>query len=215
MIVIAVVITAVAVAVTVTVVVVMVVIMAMVVRRAGVIVAVAVIVVVVRRARVMRVSLRRRRRVVGAGLGLERTLGRRDDEVQADEQLGEDVVGLEDEAVGVDLERNVPVAQVIGRFRDRQRRDVRCEARTGRGDQDRLIERPDRDQRAVLADEDVAAADDAAARQEDADAPAGRIDGLEATLLARVPVERDDAGTPHQRRREAAAGGDQLAGDEQ
>ena len=42
-----------------------------------------------------------------------------------------------------------------------------------------------------------------------------RIDAVEAALLPRVPVELDRRGAAHERRREAAAAGDQLAGDEQ
>ena len=121
----------------------------------------------------MRTRVRRPGGVVGACLGLERPARRRDAQAHADEQLRQNVVRLEDEAVGLDVERNVAVAEVVGRLREGERGAARCGVRRRGDDEDRLVERLDRDQRAVLGDEDVAAADDPAARQEDADAPAG------------------------------------------
>jgi len=153
--------------------------------------------------------------VVGARLGLERAACRRHVEAHACEQFREHVVRLEHEAIGANLERNVAIAEVVGGLGERERGARRVAAR-GRGDdEDRLRQRLDADQRAVFADEDVAAADDAAARQEHGQAPAGRVERLEAALLARVPVEGDDAGTAHQRGGEAAAGADQLADDDE
>ncbi len=163
----------------------------------------------------MRVAVRWRGCAVRAGLGLERALRRRHLESHALEQRGEDVIGLENKSISADLERHVPVAQVIGRFRERERGTLRRGVRSRGDDEDLLLARPQRDQRAIFGDEDVAAADDAAAREEDADAAAGRIGRLETAFLARVPVERDDGGAANQRRRETMTGADELAGDEE
>ena len=163
----------------------------------------------------MQVSTSEPRSVVSARLGLEGATRRRDLEAHACEQLCEHVVRLEHEAIGTHLERNVAVAEVVRGLGERERGACRLAVR-GRGDdEDRLRERLDADQRAVFADEDVAAADDATARQEHGEAPAGGVERLEAALLARVPVEGDDAGTAHQRGGEAAAGADQLADDDE
>ena len=176
---------------------------------------VVVVSVAVGRARRVCVSATGSCSVVGARLGLERAACRRHVEAHACEQFREHVVRLEHEAIGANLERNVAIAEVVGGLGERERGARRVAAR-GRGDdEDRLRQRLDADQRAVFADEDVAAADDAAARQEHGQAPAGRVERLEAALLARVPVEGDDAGTAHQRGGEAAAGADQLADDDE
>ena len=91
-----------------------------------------------------------------------------------------------------------------------ERRAVRAR----RDDEHRLRLCLDRDQRAVFGDQHVAAAQDLAAREEDTDRSALRIDGVEAALLTRVPVELDIGGAAHEHRGEAGAGGDELAGDE-
>ena len=53
------------------------------------------------------------RSVVGTRLRLERAARCRDVEAHAGEHLGQHVVGLEHEAIGANLERNVAVAEVI------------------------------------------------------------------------------------------------------
>jgi hypothetical protein len=67
------------------------------------------------------------------------------------------------------------------------------------------------DQRAVLGDQHVAAAHHAAARQEDAERAARRVDRVEAALLAHVPVELDRRGAPQQHRAESAPLRQELA----
>jgi len=150
--------------------------------------------------------------VVGAAFGLERGARLGNVEPEPAQQFAEHVVRLEDEAIVTDFERDMAIAEVVRGAREVERRRARGGAR-GR-DEHGLCERVDDDERAVLGDEDVAAANDRAARQEHADGATGRVDDLEAALLPRVPVERDGRGAAQQRRREAAAAGDQLARDE-
>src|SRR5205814_4322810 len=65
-------------------------------------------------------------------------------------------------------------------------------------------------QRSVFGQQHLAAAHHAAARQEDAERAAGAVGGVEAALLARVPVELDRGGALEQHGCEAAALGDEL-----
>ena len=88
--------------------------------------------------------------------------------------------------VSAKLDRHVPVTQVIGRARQ-----VKCRAvfAAVRDDQHRLRRRNHLDERAVFSDQHVAATHQRATRQEHADLAALRVGGVEAALLANVPVE--------------------------
>ena len=57
--------------------------------------------------------VRHARCVIGAGLGLECRVGFVDAQAHAAQHVGQHMVGLELQAVGLDFEGDVPVAQVI------------------------------------------------------------------------------------------------------
>lgn len=138
---------------------------------------------------------------IRAALGLECALLLADDEVHRAQHAGEHVVGFELQVIRRDLDRDVAVAEVVRGSREVPRRAV---LGTGANDEQRLRRSDDADQRAVLGDEHVAAANDGAARQEHAERAVGAVGGVEAALAAHVPVELDAARALEQRRREAA-----------
>lgn len=144
---------------------------------------------------------------VGPAFGLEGQLLGAHDEVHALQHLGEHVVGLELQVVGLQLQCHVTVAQVVGGAREVEGRAV---LGAGAHDHHRLWGGVHADERAVLGNEHVASAHRAAAGQEDAEGAAGGIGGVEAALLAHVPVEVDVGGALEQDRRETAASGDKL-----
>jgi len=152
-------------------------------------------------------AVRLRRLTVGPGLRLERRGLLGDDEVHAAQHVGQHRIRLELEPVGLQFQRDVAVAQVVGRAQQVERRAV---LRAGAHHHHGLRRGLDADQRAVLGDEHVAAAHRGAARQEHAQRAALRVLRVEAALLAGVPVQRDDGGALEQRGREAAAPRNEL-----
>ena len=149
-----------------------------------------------------------RARAVRAALGLERTGRLGHDQVLPAQHVGQHVVGLQQQAIGLQLQRHVAVAQVVGGAQQVERRAV---VGAVRDDQHRLWRGLHAHQRAVLADQHVAAAQHGAARQEHVERAAQRIGGRDAALLAHVPVEFHLAGAAQQHLAEALAAGDALA----
>ncbi|EWS53803.1 hypothetical protein X551_03393 [Methylibium sp. T29] len=149
----------------------------------------------------------RGRLAVGAALGLERRLRLADDQVHGAQHVGQHMVGLELQAVGLQLQRHMAVAEVVGGAQQVEGRAVFAamphhQHRLGRGDH--------ADQRTVLGHQHVAAAHHAAARQEHAERAALRVGGIEAALLAHVPVEFHRRGALQQRGCEARAAREQF-----
>ena len=139
---------------------------------------------------------------VGAALGLEGLLRLMHDQVHGAQHLGQHVVGLDLQMVGLELDRHVAVAQVVGGARQVEGRAVLGAV----GDaQHRLRRGQHPHQRAVLGHQHVATAHRGTARQEHRQLAARRIGGREAAFLAHVPVELDSGGAPEQHGRQAAA----------
>lgn len=107
-----------------------------------------------------------RARLVRPRLGLERLVRLGDDQMHASEQIGEHVVGLELQVVGLQLDGDVAVAQVVGGAHQVARRAVLGAVAH---DEHRLRGGLHAHEAAVVGDEYVAAAHDGAARQEDAE----------------------------------------------
>ncbi len=144
---------------------------------------------------------------VRAGFGLERFVRFADDQVHLAQHVGQHVVGFELQVIGRELQRHMPVAEVVGRAQQVERRAV---LRAMAHHQHRLRRGEHTHQRAVVTDQHVAAAHRRAARQEHAERAAARIGRVEAALLAHVPVEHDARGAFQQHRRETARLRDEL-----
>lgn len=144
---------------------------------------------------------------VGAGLGLEGLLDRVHDQMHRAQHVGQHVIGLDLEVIGLQLDLHMAVAQVIRRAHQVEGRAM---GRAGGDAQQGLRRRDHPHQRAVLAHQHVAAAHGRAARQEDAEFAPLAVHGLEAALLARVPVERHGGGALEQHRGQAGAARQQF-----
>jgi hypothetical protein len=101
------------------------------------------------------------------------------------------------------------VAQVIGRAQQVERTAMLGGVRDA---QQRLRRRDHPQQAAVERQQHIAAAQQGAARQEDADAPPFAVDAVETALLALVPVERDGGGTLDQHLSQSRALGNAFGG---
>ena len=123
---------------------------------------------------------------VSARLGFEGCGFFADDQVHRAQHLGQHMVRLELQAVGLHLQLHMAVAQVVGGAHQVQRAAV---AAAVAHHQQRLRCGVDADQRAILGHQHVATPHDMAARQEDPQHTAGGIGGVEAALLARVPEQ--------------------------
>jgi len=168
---------------------------------------------------------------VGTGLGLEGLLHLGDGQVHGAQHVGQHVVGLDLEVVGPEFDRHVAVAEVVGGAHEIEAAAVVVVSMAvtvtmtvvvimamamvmvvvvaGRDAQHRLGRGDHAQQRAVLGDEDIAAAHHGAARQKDADTPAVGGFGVEAAFLADVPVECEGGGPAQQGLRESLALGNE------
>ena len=72
----------------------------------------------------MRMAVAAAMRAVGAAFGLEGLLGLAHDQVHRAQHAGQHVVGLDLQVVGLELDRHMPVAQVVGRARQVEGRAV-------------------------------------------------------------------------------------------
>ena len=144
---------------------------------------------------------------VRPGFGLERGLFLRHDQVHALQHLGQHMIGFDLQVVGLEFDLHMPVAQVIGRACQVEGRAM---LRTGPHQQHRLRRSFNPHQRAVLGHQHIAAAHHRAAWQEDAQGAAQGIRGVEAALLARVPVKADAGGALEEHGGQAAPGGHEF-----
>jgi hypothetical protein len=138
---------------------------------------------------------------IGAAFGLEGVLGFGHGQVHGAQHVGQHVVGLDLQVIGLQLDGHVSVAQVVGGAGQ-----VKGGAVLGAGGdhQHRLRRGEHAHQRAVLGHQHVAAAHHGAARQKDAEFAPGAVGGGEAAFLAHVPVELDRGGAFEQRAGQAA-----------
>ncbi len=117
------------------------------------------------------------------------------------------MIGFELQVIGLELQRNVTVAEVV-------RGTGQVEARTVlsamRHDEHGLRRSLHRNQRSVFGDQHIAAAHHGAARQEHAECAALGVGGVETTFLSHIPVQRHGCGTVEQHAAESATLGDEL-----
>ena len=146
-------------------------------------------------------------RPVGAALGLEGLHRVADDQVLLAQHVGQHMIGFKLEVVGLELQRHMAVAQVVGGAHQIERRAV---LGAGTHHQHRLRGGQHADQRAVLGHQHIATPDGGAARQEHAQPAAQRVGGIEAAFLPHVPVEFDLGGAFDQHGGQTAAAGDEL-----
>ena len=148
-------------------------------------------------------------RSVGAAFGLEGQVLRLHDEVHRPQHVGQHVVGFDLEVVGLQLDRHVAVAQVVGGAGQVEGGAV---LRAVRDDQDGLRRSDDADHGAVFGHQHVTAAHQGAAWQEDAQLAPGGVSGGKAAFLAHFPVQFDGAGALDQHGGQAFALGDEFGG---
>ena len=141
---------------------------------------------------------------VGTGFGLERGLRLRDDQVHALQHFAQHVIGFDLEVVGLQFDLHMPIAQVVGRT---------CQVegaamlRAGAHHHHRLRRSVHTHQGAVFGHQHVSTAHHAATWQKHSQAPTQGVDGLEAALLAGVPVQADGRRPFEQHRGQATTGG--------
>ena len=144
---------------------------------------------------------------IGAAFGFERQVLCFHDEVHGAQHVGQHMVGLDLEVVGLQFDGHMAVAQVVGGACQVKR----CAMVGAVGDdQHGLRRRNHAHQRAVFGYQHIAAAHQGAARQKNAQFAPGRIGGRKTAFLANVPVEFDRGGTLEQNGCKALAMGDEF-----
>jgi len=148
---------------------------------------------------------------VGAVLRLERQRRLAHDQVHGAQHVRQHMVGLDLEVVGLQFYGHMPVAQVVGGADQVEWCAVFGAVRDpqhglGRGDHTH--------QRSVFHHQHITATDHSAARQEHAEYVPGRVGGVEAALLAYIPVELDAGRAFEQDGCEPAALGNEFVGGE-
>jgi hypothetical protein len=144
---------------------------------------------------------------VGAGLGLEGTVRLGHDQVHVSKHLGQHMVGLQQQALGLQLQLHMAVAQVVGG--PHQVEGLAMLATDAHLDH-RLCCRLHQDQRTILGYQHIAAAHHCAAREKHAQRAALAVGRVKAAFLAHVPVQFDAGSTLEQHGRQALALGDQF-----
>ena len=148
---------------------------------------------------------------IGAALGLKGFLHGLHDQVQARQHLGQHRIGFQLEGVRLQLQRHMPVAQVVGPTHQVKgaavlRADLHLHQRLRLGHHTA--------HRAVFGHQHIATAHHGAARQEHAQWAAAAVGGVKAAFLAGVPVQRDAGGALHQHLGQALALGHAFGADD-
>ena len=139
---------------------------------------------------------------IGAALGLERGRVCAHDQVHRTQHVGQHMVRLDLQVVGLEFDRHMPVAQVVGGAHQVERRPVLGAV----GDAQYRLRRGDHaHQRAVFGHQYIATAHGGAAGQKDAQCAARRVGGVEAAFLAHVPVQFNRGSAFEQHRRQPGA----------
>ena len=139
---------------------------------------------------------------IGAALGLERGRVCPHDQVHRTQHVGQHMVRLDLQVVGLEFDRHMPVAQVVGGAHQVERRPVLGAV----GDAQYRLRRGDHaHQRAVFGHQYIATAHGGAAGQKDAQCAARRVGGVEAAFLAHVPVQFNRGSAFEQHRRQPGA----------
>ena len=148
---------------------------------------------------------------IRAVFGFKRFVHRIHNQVHRAQHVGQHMVGLYLQVVGLELNRHVPIAQVVGRTNQVVRRAVfgaMCDAqyRLGRGDH--------LDERAVFCHQHVTAACHRAAWQKYAELSVLRVSRVKPAFLAHVPIQLDGCSAFDQYWREASALGHEFVDSE-
>ena len=108
------------------------------------------------------------------------------DQVHGAQHVGQHVVGLDLQVVGLKLNGHMPVAQVVGGAYQVIRRAV---LRAVRNFQHRLRRGDGADKRSIVRHQHIAPTHHRAARQKNAQAAALRVSGVKTAFLAYVPIQ--------------------------
>jgi hypothetical protein len=130
-----------------------------------------------------------------------------DDEVHRAQHVGQHMVGLNLQMIGLQLNGHMAVAQVVGGAGQVKRRAVRC----AMGDaQHRLRRGQHFEQRTVFAHQHIATAHHLAAMQKNTHLTPRAVGGFKAAFLPHIPVQRDGRGAFEQCRCQALALSDEF-----
>ncbi len=144
---------------------------------------------------------------VSATFGLKRFLHRHHCHVHGAQHISKHVVGFNLQVVGLQLNRHMAVAEVIGRTGQIKRRAMLCT----RGDAQHFLRRGVHlYQRAVFEHQHIATTHQGAARQEHTEGTASGVGCIEATFLAHVPIKLDSGSTFQQHSGQTLAASDQF-----
>jgi len=149
---------------------------------------------------------------IGGALGLEDRQTFRHDQVLLAQQVGQRRIGCQLQVVGLQFQCHLALAQLVG---DAQQVNRAAVLGAVAHFQHRLLGGLHQHQRAVVAHQHIATAQQPAVWQGHAELAALRIGGLEVALLALVPAELHAGGTAHQHGGQAAALGDAFVDGEQ
>lgn len=134
-------------------------------------------------------------RRIGAAFGLERRLRRLDGEVHGTQHVGQNMVRLDLQVIGLQLDLDMAVAQVVGgahEVKGAAMFGTRCD------DQYRLRGSLYPDHGAIFSHQHVATADHGAAWQEHTQRTSLAVGGIKAAFLPNVPVQLDGGGALEQ-----------------
>ena len=124
------------------------------------------------------------------------------DQVHGAQHGGQHVVGLNLQVIGLEFNRHMPVAQVVGGADQIKRRAVFGAMGNAQHGLRRCYYF---DERAVFSYQHVATACHGATRQEDAKLTTLRVGGVKAAFLAHVPIQLNTCSPPEQYRGQAFA----------
>ncbi len=142
---------------------------------------------------------------VSAVFWLKRFVHRVHDQVHGTQHVGQHVIGLNLQVVGLQLNGHMPVAQMVGRADQVER----CAMVAAVGDlQHRLRRGLGDDERAVFGHQHIATAHHSATGQKHADLAALAVGGVKTTFLAHVPIQLDGGSALDEDRCQTLALGD-------
>ncbi len=141
---------------------------------------------------VLTVPMRMSARTVGPAFRFKRFIDLMHDQMHGPQHVGQHMIGLYLQVVGLEFYRHMAVAEVIGSARQIKRRTVVAAVRDA---QHRLRCGQHPDHGTVFGDQHITAAHQRAARQKNAELPTQGVGRVEAAFLAHVPVEFDSGCT--------------------
>ena len=139
---------------------------------------------------------------ISAALGLERLGHWHHRHVHGPQHVGQHMVGLDLEVVGLQLNRHMAVAQVVGGADQVERRAVFAAS----GDAQYVLRCSlHANERAVFGHQHIAAAHHGAAQQKHTQCSACAVGGIKAAFLAGIPIQRNGVGAFNQHTGQATA----------